>query len=66
MEELGARVEYLREMRVRGERARYLYELYVGEIGFYREREGDLWGEYEALAKDFEDVTLQMRQLRDD
>ena len=66
VEELDARFEHLRKMRVRGERGRYLYELYVGEIRFYHDREGDLWSEYEALTKDFEDVTLQMRQLPDD
>ena len=66
LEELDRRFEYLRKMRVRGERGRYWYELYMGEIGFFHDREEDLWREYEALAKDFEDVTLQMGQLRDD
>ncbi|KAM0799820.1 hypothetical protein BDR22DRAFT_281518 [Usnea florida] len=65
-EELDKRGEHLRKMKMRGERGRHLYELYMGEIGFFHDREEDLWREYEELAKDFEDVTLQTRQLRDD
>ena len=66
LEELDKRFEHLGKMRVRGEKWRFLYELYMGEIGFFHDREEDLWREYEMLAKDFEDVTLQMGQLRDD
>ena len=65
-DELDARFERLMDARVRGERGRYRYELYMAEVGFFHDREEDLWREYEALMKDFEDVALQTRQLRDD
>ena len=49
VDKLERRVVHLTKMRLRGARGRYLYELYMGEIGFFHDRE-----------EDFEDVTLQM------
>ena len=66
VDELEKRVVHLGKMKVRGEKGRFLYELYMGEIGFFRDREEDLWREYEVLAREFEDVSLLTRQLRDD
>ena len=48
---------------MRRERGRFLYELLMGEIGVFYDREEDLWREYE---EDSEDVTLQTGRLPDD